>query len=275
MALQHFNEPDVAVSRSPTGWFSAGVRELCQCFACTEKTGSALIGACCKIDLLPPEFGNAMTTTMQLEEMRRNYATRSLDLSDLDANPFAQFDHWMREAIETQVIEPNAMTLATADGSGRPAVRTVLLKGFDERGFVFYSNYESAKARDLAANSKVALLFPWLALERQVSAMGSAQKISAAESLKYFLSRPRESQIGAWASRQSEVISTRALLETKFAEMKARFANGGIPLPDQWGGYRVTPQSFEFWQGRPSRLHDRFRYTLQSDGSWTIARLMP
>lgn len=216
-----------------------------------------------------------MTTTMQLEEMRRNYAARSLDLPDLDANPFAQFDHWMREAIETQVIEPNAMTLATADASGRPAVRTVLLKGFDERGFVFYTNYESAKARDLAANSKVALLFPWLALERQVSAMGSAQKISAAESLKYFLSRPRESQIGAWASRQSEVISTRALLETKFAEMKARFANGGIPLPDQWGGYRVTPYSFEFWQGRPNRLHDRFKYTLQPDGSWSIARLMP
>ena len=216
-----------------------------------------------------------MTTTMQLAEMRRNYAARALDLADLDANPFAQFDHWMREAIETQVIEPNAMTLATADAAGRPAVRTVLLKGFDQRGFVFYSNYESAKARDLAANPKVALLFPWLALERQVSAMGVAQKISAVESLKYFLSRPRESQIGAWASRQSEVISTRALLESKFAEMKARFANGEIPLPDQWGGYRVTPQCFEFWQGRPNRLHDRFKYTLQSDGSWTIARLMP
>jgi len=216
-----------------------------------------------------------MTTTLQLAEMRRNYAARALDLADLDANPFAQFDHWMREAIETQVIEPNAMTLATADAAGRPAVRTVLLKGFDQRGFVFYSNYESAKARDLAANPKVALLFPWLALERQVSAMGVAQKITAVESLKYFLSRPRESQIGAWASRQSEVISTRALLESKFAEMKARFANGEIPLPDQWGGYRVTPQSFEFWQGRPNRLHDRFKYTLQSDGSWTIARLMP
>ena len=216
-----------------------------------------------------------MTTTMQLAEMRRNYAARALDLADLDANPFAQFDHWMREAIETQVIEPNAMTLATADAAGRPAVRTVLLKGFDERGFVFYSNYESAKARDLAANPKVALLFPWLALERQVSAMGIAKKITAAESLKYFLSRPRESQIGAWASRQSEVISTRALLESKFAEMKARFANGEIPLPDQWGGFRVTPQSFEFWQGRPNRLHDRFKYTLQSNGSWTIARLMP
>ena len=216
-----------------------------------------------------------MTTTMQLAEMRRNYAARALDLADLDANPFAQFDHWMREAIETQVIEPNAMTLATADAAGRPAVRTVLLKGFDQRGFVFYSNYESAKARDLAANPKVALLFPWLALERQVSAMGVAQKITAVESLKYFLSRPRESQIGAWASRQSEVIATRALLESRFAEMKARFANGEIPLPDQWGGYRVTPQSFEFWQGRPNRLHDRFKYTLQSDGSWTIARLMP
>ena len=216
-----------------------------------------------------------MTTTMQLAEMRRNYAARALDLADLDANPFAQFDNWMREAIETQVIEPNAMTLATADAAGRPAVRTVLLKGFDERGFVFYSNYESAKARDLAANPKVALLFPWLALERQVSAMGIAQKITATESLKYFLSRPRESQIGAWASRQSEVISTRALLESKFAEMKARFVNGEIPLPDQWGGYRVTPQSFEFWQGRPNRLHDRFKYTMQSDGSWTIARLMP
>ena len=216
-----------------------------------------------------------MTTTMQLAEMRRNYAARALDLADLDANPFAQFDNWMREAIETQVIEPNAMTLATADAAGRPAVRTVLLKGFDERGFVFYSNYESAKARDLAANPKVALLFPWLALERQVSAMGVSQKITAVESLKYFLSRPRESQIGAWASRQSEVISTRALLESKFAEMKARFANGEIPLPDQWGGYRVTPQSFEFWQGRPNRMHDRFKYTLQSDGSWTIARLMP
>ena len=216
-----------------------------------------------------------MTTTMQLAEMRRNYAARALDLADLDANPFVQFDHWMREAIETQVIEPNAMTLATADAAGRPAVRTVLLKGFDERGFVFYSNYESAKARDLAANPKVALLFPWLALERQVSAMGIAQKITATESLKYFLSRPRESQIGAWASRQSQVISTRALLESKFAEMKARFANGEIPLPDQWGGYRVAPQSFEFWQGRPNRLHDRFKYTLQSDGSWTIARLMP
>ena len=216
-----------------------------------------------------------MTTTLQLAEMRRNYAARALDLADLDANPFAQFDNWMREAIETQVIEPNAMTLATADAAGRPAVRTVLLKGFDQRGFVFYSNYESAKARDLAANPKVALLFPWLALERQVSAMGVSQKITAVESLKYFLSRPRESQIGAWASRQSEVISTRALLESKFAEMKARFANGEIPLPDQWGGYRVTPQSFEFWQGRPNRLHDRFKYTLQSDGSWTIARLMP
>jgi pyridoxamine 5'-phosphate oxidase len=212
---------------------------------------------------------------MHLEELRRNYATRSLDRDDLNADPFTQFDHWMREAIETQLLEPNAMSLATADATGRPALRTVLLKGFDRRGLVFYTNYESAKARDLAVNPRVALLFAWLPLERQVIVTGRAEKISAAESLRYFLSRPHDSQIGAWASRQSEVITTRSLLETKFAEMKAKFMQGQVPLPDHWGGYRVTPESFEFWQGRPSRMHDRFRYKLQPDGSWLIERLMP
>lgn len=212
---------------------------------------------------------------MDLQDLRRNYASRSLDLPDLDGSPFRQFDRWMREAIETQLLEPNAMSLATADASGRPNLRTVLLKGFDERGFVFYTNYESAKAADLAANDRVALMFPWLALERQVVVTGTAAKIGAAESLKYFLSRPRDSQIGAWASRQSSVITTRALLEQKFAEMKARFAQGEIPLPTAWGGYRVTPATFEFWQGRPNRLHDRFLYRKQPEGTWAIERLMP
>jgi pyridoxamine 5'-phosphate oxidase len=212
---------------------------------------------------------------MNLEEMRRNYASRALDLPDLRPDPFAQFDAWMREAIETQLLEPNAMSLATVSAAGAPTVRVVLLKGFDERGFVFYTNYHSSKARDIAGNPAVALHFSWLPLERQVAVTGRAEKISTAESLKYFLSRPRDSQIGAWASRQSEVITTRSLLETKFAEMKAKFLNGDVPLPDHWGGYRVTPASFEFWQGRPSRLHDRFRYVRQPDGRWPVARLMP
>jgi pyridoxamine 5'-phosphate oxidase len=151
----------------------------------------------------------------------------------------------------------------------------VLLKGFDRLGFVFYTNYHSAKARDLAGNPAVALHFAWLPLERQVGVTGRAEKISAAESLQYFLSRPRDSQLGAWASRQSEVITTRSLLETKFAEMKAKFLSGDVPLPDVWGGYRVTPATFECWQGRPNRLHDRFRYARGPDGGWPIERLMP
>ncbi len=212
---------------------------------------------------------------MNLGELRGNYASRSLDLPDLRVSPFEQFDLWMREAIATQILEPNAMSLATVDAAGQPWQRLVLLKGFDPRGFVFYTNYESRKARDMAANARVSLLFSWLPLERQVSVTGQAEKISAAESLRYFLSRPRDSQLGAWASRQSEVITTRSLLEAKFAGMKSKFLNGEVPLPDFWGGYRVTPDTFEFWQGRPSRLHDRFRYTRQPADRWTIERLMP
>lgn len=212
---------------------------------------------------------------MNLEEMRRHYAQRELDLGDLNPNPFAQFDQWMREAIETEVLEPNAMSLATVGADGQPTIRTVLLKGFDERGLVFYTNYESTKSRQIEGNPRVAVVFPWLPLERQVSVTGHARRISTAESLKYFLSRPRDSQIGAWASRQSEVITTRSLLETKFAEMKAKFAANEVPLPSHWGGYRITPETFEFWQGRPSRMHDRFRYSKQADGSWKIERLMP
>lgn len=212
---------------------------------------------------------------MNLAEIRRHYAQRELDLADLRPDPFEQFDGWMREAIEAQLLEPNAMALATVSTEGAPSLRTVLLKGFDARGLVFYTNYTSNKARDLAANSQVALLFQWLPLERQVSVTGRAEKISAAESLKYFLSRPRESQIGAWASQQSSIITRRSLLEAKFAEMKAKFSAGEVPLPGFWGGYRVTPQTFEFWQGRPSRLHDRFRYERRAGEQWKIDRLMP
>jgi len=212
---------------------------------------------------------------VNLSDLRRQYASRSLDRPDLQADPFAQFDLWMREAIETEILEPNAMALATVSSNGAPTVRTVLLKGFDERGLVFYTNYASAKARDLAANSQVACLFQWLPLERQVSVTGRAEKISTAESLKYFLSRPHESQIGAWASRQSQIITTRALLEEKFAEMKNKFRAGEVPLPEFWGGYRVLPHTFEFWQGRPNRLHDRFVYRQTPSDSWHIERLMP
>ena len=212
---------------------------------------------------------------MNLSDMRRNYAERSFDLGDLDPSPVVQFDRWMREAIDSQLVEPNAMALATVGSAGQPTLRTVLLKGFDEKGFVFYTNYESNKARQIADNPQVALLFQWLPLERQATVTGRAEKISAAESLGYFLSRPRESQIGAWASRQSEIITTRSLLEGKFAEMKAKFATGQIPLPSFWGGYRVTPRNIEFWQGRSNRLHDRFCYRLSSEGNWTINRLMP
>ncbi len=212
---------------------------------------------------------------MNLSDLRRQYASRSLDRPDLQADPFAQFDLWMREAIETEILEPNAMALATVSSNGAPTVRTVLLKGFDERGLVFYTNYASAKARDLAANSQVACLFQWLPLERQVSVTGRAEKISTAESLKYFLSRPHESQIGAWASRQSQIITTRALLEEKFTEMKNKFRAGEVPLPEFWGGYRVLPHTFEFWQGRPNRLHDRFVYRQTTSDSWHIERLMP
>jgi pyridoxamine 5'-phosphate oxidase len=218
---------------------------------------------------------SAHPARVNLEELRRSYADGSLDLADLQPDPFAQFDAWMRVAIETELLEPNAMALATVSAAGTPSLRVVLLKGFDPRGFVFYTNYHSRKACDIAANPAVALHFSWLPLERQVSVTGRAEKISAAESLKYFLSRPRDSQLGAWASRQSEVITTRSLLEAKFAEMKSKFLKGEVPLPDFWGGYRVTPATFEFWQGRPNRLHDRFRYARQPDGRWTIERLMP
>jgi len=186
-----------------------------------------------------------------------------------------QFALWFQQAVNARVIEPNAMSLATAGADHRPLVRTVLLKSYDERGFVFFTNFQSRKARQMAENPNVSLLFPWLALERQVIVCGLVEKLSTAETLAYFITRPRGSQLGAWVSAQSSIISTRSLLEEKWEEMKRKFGDGEIPLPSFWGGYRVVPREIEFWQGRPNRLHDRFLYTLAPDASWNIARLAP
>ena len=205
--------------------------------------------------------------------LRREYAQAGLRRADLPDEPFGQFRRWFTEAAAAGLVEPNAMVLATTDGT-RPSTRTVLLKAYDERGFVFFTNYESRKARDIAAAPAVSLLFPWYALERQVGILGRAERISTAESLAYFSSRPHGSRLGAWVSQQSTVIDGRKILEMKWDEMKRKFARGEIPLPSFWGGFRVVPAEIEFWQGRANRLHDRFRYT-RGDGTWTIERLAP
>ncbi|MDR2513180.1 MAG: pyridoxamine 5'-phosphate oxidase [Puniceicoccales bacterium] len=212
---------------------------------------------------------------MDITHLRKEYARAGLDLGDLAPSPIAQFELWFRQACELELIEPNAMSLGTVSRSGAPSCRTVLLKAFDERGFVFFTNYTSHKAEDIRANPQVSLLFPWLALERQVQVVGMAEKISTRESLAYFMSRPYGSQLGAWVSHQSSVISSRQLLLKKLDEMRRKFSEGKVPLPDFWGGYRVVPSMMEFWQGRPSRLHDRFQYTRAGDASWQINRLAP
>jgi pyridoxamine 5'-phosphate oxidase len=211
---------------------------------------------------------------MDLSEFRKEYSDRGLRREDLATNPMVQFERWFQQAVELNLHEPNAMSLATVDPAGRPLLRTVLLKYFDTNGFVFFTNYQSRKAKHIAENPQVSLLFPWVILERQVIVQGRAEKISAAESLKYFASRPRESQLGAWVSDQSSVISSRKLLLQKLAEIKDKFAHGEIPLPSFWGGYRVVPETIEFWQGASARLHDRFFYE-QKDGAWQIERLSP
>lgn len=211
---------------------------------------------------------------MNLADFRKEYSDRGLRREEMLADPIAQFSDWFAQATELGVHEPNAMTLATVDASGSPYQRTVLLKSCDHASFVFFSNYGSRKAMQISANPRVSLLFPWITLERQVSIQGTVEKISTDESLKYFSSRPRESQIGAWVSNQSEMIPSREFLTQKLAELSERFAQGDIPLPPFWGGYRVIPDSIEFWQGGPARLHDRFLY-LKSDAAWTINRLSP
>ncbi|MEA2028827.1 MAG: pyridoxamine 5'-phosphate oxidase [Campylobacterota bacterium] len=211
---------------------------------------------------------------MKLFAMRKEYMTHGLHRKDLDDSPIKQFELWFNQAIEAKLIEPNAMSLASVGEDKMPSIRTVLLKSYDEEGFVFFSNYKSKKAVHIAQNPNVALHFAWLGLERQVKIEGIAIKISKATSLKYFLSRPKGSQIGAWVSHQSEVISSRSLLEAKFDEIKNKFVEGKIPFPDFWGGYLIEPKVIEFWQGGKDRLHDRFEYRLEESG-WEIKRLAP
>lgn len=212
-----------------------------------------------------------------VSSLRRDYKRGQLRREDLLENPVEMFRLWFEEAKAAGVVEPNAMTLATADGSGRVSARTVLLKAYDERGFVFFTNYGSRKAAEMAENPRAALLFPWLTLERQVSIRGPVEKISAKESLAYFLSRPVGSRIGAWVSEQSKVVSSRRILEEKFRQLLEQFSAGEVPKPDWWGGYRVLPESMEFWQGGSNRIHDRFEYTRQpqESGMWSLARLQP
>jgi pyridoxamine 5'-phosphate oxidase len=211
---------------------------------------------------------------MNLADFRKEYSDRGLRREELNPEPVAQFSEWFIQATELAVHEPNAMTLATVDAGGMPYQRTVLLKYYDREGFVFFTNYGSRKAAQIAANPQVSLLFPWIALERQVIIQGRAEKISTAESLRYFASRPRDSQIGAWVSNQSEVITSRKFLMQKLHEIREKFQHGEIPLPSFWGGYRVAPETIEFWQGGPARLHDRFLYRKQNAG-WDIERLSP
>ncbi len=213
---------------------------------------------------------------MDIGNLRKEYTLKGLRREQLDRDPFKQFELWFQQACAANLPEPNAMSLATVSATGQPSQRMVLLKYFDRQGLVFFTNYESTKARQIEENPQVSLLFFWIALERQVQISGTAAKISTAESLKYFVTRPRGSQIGAWCSQQRTAISSRKMLELKFDEIKRKFQNQEIPLPSAWGGYRVIPYSFEFWQGRPNRLHDRFLYSRSdAESAWDIQRLAP
>lgn len=212
---------------------------------------------------------------MDLESLRREYLKGGLHRTDLAASPFDQFALWMQQAIDLELGDPTAMTVATVGSDGQPSQRIVLLKQFDERGFVFYTNYGSRKAEELKQNPKISLHFPWHMIERQVKVCGVASRVSLAESVKYFASRPKESQLAALASQQSRVLSSRSVLLNQFEALKQKFQAGEVPLPDFWGGYRVVPDEIEFWQGGAKRLHDRFRYQRGASDDWQIERLAP
>ena len=212
---------------------------------------------------------------MNIANIRKEYMQHSLSETDADPNAFRQFDRWWAEAVQSEIEEVNAMTLATVNTSGHPTARIVLLKGYDERGFVFYTNYHSNKAQDLSQEAGACLVFFWKELERQVRIIGVAEKVTAEESDAYFASRPLESQLGAYASDQSSVVASRAAIEARLEAVKKQWQDRPIARPSHWGGYRVIPKQIEFWQGRPSRLHDRLLYTLIEEGIWKMERLMP
>jgi pyridoxamine 5'-phosphate oxidase len=212
---------------------------------------------------------------MALDQIRREYLQGGLRREDLPADPLALFETWQKQAIACGLTDPTAMVVATVGPDGQPSQRLVLLKQLDSRGFVFYTNYGSRKAQEIAGNPRVSLLFPWHGMERQVKVSGSAEKLSVAESVKYFMTRPRDSQLAAWASEQSAPLSSREVLMTQLARMKEKFAQGEVPLPDFWGGIRVYPRELEFWQGGANRLHDRFQYSRQGGDQWRIQRLAP
>ncbi|PYM14774.1 MAG: pyridoxamine 5'-phosphate oxidase [Verrucomicrobia bacterium] len=211
---------------------------------------------------------------MPIADLRRSYTLAGLRRADLDPDPIAQFGKWLQQTIDAQMLEPTAMTLATVGKSGRPSARIVLLKGVDERGLIFYTNYESRKARELAENPQGALVFYWAELERQVRVTGVVSSISREESEAYFKTRPRGHQLGAWVSTQSDVIASRGVLEERLELFEQKYPDT-VPLPPFWGGYILSPTEIEFWQGRQNRLHDRFRYTKQANGNWLIERLAP
>lgn len=216
-----------------------------------------------------------MDTTPDLAKLRSEYTAHGLRRAELHSDPVQQFSAWFAAALAAEIRDVNAMSLATATRDGKPSVRIVLLKGFDESGFSFFTNYDSGKGRDLDANPFAEMVFYWPQLERQVRISGAVERTSREDSAAYFHSRPLGSQLGAWVSKQSEVIDARKILDARLNEMTERFENGEIPLPPHWGGYRLKPDKFEFWQGRPNRLHDRFRYSRKAHGTWLIDRLAP
>ena len=212
---------------------------------------------------------------MALADLRKDYSLAGLLEKDLARDPFRQFDKWFQEAEAAKIPEPNAMVCSLATTDGRPSSRIVLLKAVDGRGFVFYTNYDSRKGRELAANPRASLLFPWIAMERQVTIEGTVTRLTREESAAYFHSRPLASQLGAWASPQSTILPNRAALDDAYKAIEKKYAGEEIPLPPHWGGYRVSPESVEFWQGRRSRLHDRLRYRREKSGDWIVERLAP